>query len=122
MSQGNIALAPTDGLDLDADKRGFQDDPGIDVSPSENGSQIYGMLNGKPKLAVVTSPNATSPDLCETVAADAWQTPLPGLYGMSVGDRICVLTDRGNYGVLTLRTVPSAGAVDLDVDYIAWAR
>jgi hypothetical protein len=122
LSDGNIVLAPTDGLDLDAGVRGYQDDPGMDVSPSKDGSLINGMSHGKPKLAVVTSPNATNADLCGTVPADAWRTPLLGLYQMRVGDRICVRTDRGNYGVLTLRTVPSAAAVNLDVDYVAWTN
>lgn len=122
LSQGNIVLVPTDGLDLDAGVRGYQDNPGMDISPSKDGSLINGMSHGKPKLAVVTSPNATDAELCETVPADAWRTPLLGLYEMRAGDRICVRTDRDNYGVITLRTVPSAAAVNLDIDYVAWAH
>lgn len=120
LSLGDIVLVPTDGLDLDAGTPGHQDDPGMDISPSKDGNLIYGMSHGKPRLAVVTSTAATGPGLCGTVPADAWRTPLSGLYEMRVGDRICVLTDRGNHGVLTLRTVPSAGAADLDIDYVAW--
>lgn len=120
LSLGSIVLVPTDGLDLDAGTRGYQDDPGMDISPSRDGNLINGMSHGKPKLAVVTSSAATGPGLCATVPAGAWRTPLSGLYQMRVGDRVCVLTDQGNHGVLTLRTVPSAGAVDLDVDYVAW--
>jgi hypothetical protein len=41
---------------------------------------------------------------------------------MRVGDRICIRTDRDNYGVITLRTVLSATAVNLDIDYVAWAH
>jgi hypothetical protein len=119
---GSIVLAPTDGLDLDVGARGHQDDPGVDISPSADGSLINGMSHGKPKMAVVTSSAATGPGLCDTIPADAWRTPLTGLHGMRTGDRICVRTDRGNYGVLTLRTVPSSAAVDLDIDYIAWPR
>lgn len=121
LSQGNRVLVPTDGLDLDAGVLGYQDDPGMDISPSKDGSLINGMSHGKPKMAVVTSASPTGPELCDTVQTDAWRTPLPGLYEMRVGDRICVRTDRGNHGVLTLRTVPSAEAVNLDIDYVAWA-
>jgi hypothetical protein len=120
LSSGTVVLVPTDGLDLDAGMSGYQDDPGMDISPSRDGSLINGMSHGKPKLAFVTSSNATGPGLCETVRADSWQTPLPGVHGMRVGDRICVRTDRGNHAVITLRTVPSAEAVDLDIDYVAW--
>jgi hypothetical protein len=122
LSQGYVVLIPTDGIDLDAGVKGYQDNPGMDISPSKNGSLINGMSDGKPKLAVVTSPNATGPELCDTVQTDGWRTPLLGLYEMHVGDRICVRTDRGNYGVITLRTVPSADAVNLDIDYVAWGR
>jgi hypothetical protein len=59
---------------------GYQDDPGMDISPSKDGNL------------------------------------------MSPGDRICVQTDRGNYEVLTLRTVSSVNAVNLDIDYVAWVR
>jgi hypothetical protein len=121
LSQGHTVLVTVDGLDLDTGERGYQDDPGMDISPSGDGKQINGMTHGKPKMAVVTTSDPIGPELCETIPLNAWVTPLPGLYGMRVGQRICVQTDQGNYGVLTLRAVPSARAVQLDIDYIAWA-
>lgn len=122
LSEGHAVLVTVDGLDLDTGKRGDQNVLGMDISPSGDGKQINGMTHGKPKMAVVTAAEPTGPELCETVPLTAWTTPLPGLYGMRVGDRICVQTDQGNYGVLTLRVVPSAAAVQLDVDYVAWDR
>ncbi len=122
LAQGRVALAPVDGLDLDTGRQGGQDEPGMDISPSMDGKQINGMTHGKPKMAVVTASGPTGPGLCTEVPLNAWVTPLPGLYGMRVGERICVQTDQGNYGVLTLQTVPSAASVQLDIDYVAWAR
>nr|WP_052477570.1 toll/interleukin-1 receptor domain-containing protein [Kibdelosporangium sp. MJ126-NF4]CEL12799.1 hypothetical protein [Kibdelosporangium sp. MJ126-NF4]CTQ98485.1 hypothetical protein [Kibdelosporangium sp. MJ126-NF4] len=122
LSQGQIVIIPTDGLDLDTGQRGDQNDPGMDISPGADGSQINGMSHGKPKMAVVTSTNPTGPELCDTISADAWTTPLLGLYQMRVGDRICVRTNQLNYGVITLRAVPNSQSVNLNIDYIAWSR
>nr|QEO73577.1 hypothetical protein [uncultured bacterium] len=122
LSQGRQVLIPTDGLDLDTGQLGDQNAPGMDISPSGDGSQINGMSHGKPKMAVVTSSAPTGPALCDTIAADAWTTPLLGLYEMRVGERICVRTNVGNYGVITLRAVPNAQTANLNIDYIAWVR
>jgi hypothetical protein len=71
---------------------------------------------------VVTSANPTGPALCDTIPADAWTNPLSGLHQMRVGDRICVRTNLGNYGVITLRAVPNPQTPNLNIDYIAWVR
>ncbi len=60
--------------------------------------------------------------VCDTIGTGAWTTPLFGLYQMLVGDRICVLTNQLNYGVITLRAVPNPQWVNLNIDYVAWPR
>ncbi|TDV41786.1 hypothetical protein [Actinophytocola oryzae] len=122
LAQGHVVLDPVDGHDLDTGRQGDQNEAGMDISPSSSGQQINGMTHGRPKMARVSTAEPTGPTLCDSVPDGSWVTPLTGLYEMRVGDRICVRTDQGNYSVLTLRAVPSAGAVQLDVDYVSWAR
>lgn len=112
-----VELDPVDGLDLDTGDEGDQNTAGMDLSPSANGAQLNAMTHGKPRFAPVTE--ATH---AQCVAPKEWVQELPGIDAMRVGQHICVKTDRGNYGVITLRKIPAAGTPRVDLDFITWAR
>jgi hypothetical protein len=121
LAQGHASLDPVEGLDMDTGRAADQDESGIDLSASAIGHQIYAMSHGTPRFAVLATQGAPDYLHCAGVAPTAWVQTVEDVYAMRTGDQICVRTDRGNLGVLTLRIVPSADVPQLDLDYITWA-
>jgi hypothetical protein len=121
LAQGRKSIANVQGLDLDNGQVQDQDAPGVDISPSRTGDAINAMTNGKPRMAAPSVTGDTGGyDLCAALPPASWTKQLSNIYGMRLGDRICVHTDQGNYAMLSLAHVPSAAEQQLEFDFTTW--
>jgi hypothetical protein len=120
LASGHETIVNVDGFDLDTGSKGYQDDPGMDISPDRLVTQIHAMSHGKPRMAVLRQPGAPSYASCKDLAPSAYVQVLRDIRTLRVGDHICVLTNQSNYGAITLTEIPSDTAQYLTFDFIAW--
>lgn len=118
IAQGDGALANVQGIDLDTGRPEHQDTPGVDLSPSKSGDQIYAMTHGKPRFSNPAQTHGSDFDRC--TQPNVWTQTLANVYALHTGSKICVQTDQGNISVLTLTHIPSAAEQHLDFNFITW--
>jgi hypothetical protein len=120
LAQGHETIVNVDGFDLDIGAKGYQDDPGMDISPDRVVTLIYAMSYGKPRMAVLRQAGPPSYASCRNLAPSAYVQVLNNIRSLQVGDHICVLTNQSNYGAITLSEIPSDSAQYLAFDFVAW--
>jgi hypothetical protein len=120
LNSGHATIVNVDGFDLDNGQKDGQNVPGMDVSPDSVVTLINAMSNGTPRMAVLPRSIPSSYARCQEIPRDSYVQQLTDIRLMHVGDHICVNTNQGRCGVMTLTQVPSDSVQYLDFDYTTW--
>jgi hypothetical protein len=110
-------LRGVEGLDLDTGTRADQLAPGVDISPAATATHLNAMAN-RVTFTVLPEPGAETRERC--VKAVDWMRQIPGLYDLTEGRQICVMTDENRFSMLTLTKRSSAASPVLNFRYTTW--
>lgn len=120
LASGHATIVNVDGFDLDNGQKADQNVPGMDVSPDNAVTLINAMSYGTPRMAALPRTNPASYERCQQINPDAYVQQFKDIRLMHAGDHICVHTNLGNCGVLTLTRIPSDADRNVDFDYATW--
>jgi hypothetical protein len=121
LAQGHCDLTRADGLDADSGRLRDQDASGVDLSPKGGHLQyITGNNRGsQARLAVLPEQGAVDYSRCSDTRL-SYEKDVRNVPNMLVGDQICIRTDHGNVGLLTLTEHATGENMVLSIDFITW--
>lgn len=110
-------LRGVEGIDLDTNTRADQEAPGVDISPAATATHLNAMAN-RVTFTVLPEPGPETRERC--VKAVDWMRQIPGIYDLTEGRNICVITDEGRFSMLTLTKRSSAASPVMNFHYTTW--
>lgn len=117
----NITLNDGQTIDFDTGSVGNAYTVGIDMGLDERANQLW-VPTEKTRIALLNTAGNHTSSRCTAVPPTQWGNMIRGVYELTAGREICVVTSESRNAIITIDRVPDSIVTTLTIHYTVWER
>jgi hypothetical protein len=117
----NVTLADGQTIDFDTGSVGNANTVGLDVGLDERANQLW-VPSERTRLALLDTSGMHTSSRCTAVPPSQWSNMIRGVYDLTTGRDICVVTSESRSAIITIDRVPDSIVNTLTFHYTVWER